>query len=484
MSESAWPRSYGGATGVLEDPATEWFTPGGFSTGVALAEPPRHRSAADLMHITTEDVLDVLGPDADDLLAAANVTVGELVGLLNAETTVIPVIRDEPPEALAGPRAEPARAIPTEDEEAAGRSWKRRFLRASVAAVLLSLTGGGAAAVAMDKSVKVDVDGNEHTVRTHAGTVADVLRSEGLSAGEHDMISPSPSAKVGDGGKIVLQRGRLMHLKVDGEQQDRWVKALTVGDALRQLNLPVQGAWMSAGPDQQIPLDGMNLEVKTAKGITLFDGDGQPRQLTTNAVTVREMLTSLGVNLGPDDSVDPGFDQKITNGAEVHVLRTGITVVNEKQPVPPPVQQIQDSTMMAGQQKVEDPGTPGEQIVTFRVTTRNGKQTAREQIGVKVTTPPKPKVVRVGTKQPPDGEVWDRLAQCEAGGNWHVNSGNGYYGGLQFDMQTWQSHNGTQYAPRPDLASREQQIAIATQVRDERGGYTAWPVCSKKIGLA
>jgi uncharacterized protein YabE (DUF348 family) len=474
----------------LEDPPTEWFTPGGFSTGggVALAEHtrPRHRSVTDLMHVTTEDVLEVLGPDADDLLAAANVTVNDLVGLLNAETTVLPVITDEFVEAVERPGAERLLSSDVDElddvEEPTGRSWKRGLLRGAVAAILLSLTGGGAAAVAMDKSVTVDVDGHEHSVRTYAGTVGDVLHSEGINPSAHDMVSPSPNAKVGDGGKIVLQRGRLLHLKIDGEQQDRWVKASTVGEAIRQLNLP--GAWASADPSHEIPLDGMALEVKTAKSISVFDGSGDAKPVTTNAVTVREMLTSLGINLGPDDSVDPGLDQKLTNGAEVHVLRTGITVVNEKQPVDPPVQQISDDSMMKGEQKVDDPGTPGEQIVTFRVTTRNGKQVNREQIGVKVTTPPKPKIMRVGTKQPPDGAIWDRLAQCEATGNWAANSGNGYYGGLQFDMKTWQSHGGTQYAPRPDLASREQQIAIATMVRNERGDYSAWPVCSKKIGLA
>ena len=78
---------------------------------------------------------------------------------------------------------------------------------------------------------------------------------------------------------------------------------------------------------------------------------------------------------------------------------------------------------------------------------------------------------------------WDAVAQCESSGNWAINTGNGYYGGLQFNLSTWQSNGGTQYAARPDLATREQQIAIATLVRDRRGGYGAWPACSRKLGL-
>ena len=67
-------------------------------------------------------------------------------------------------------------------------------------------------------------------------------------------------------------------------------------------------------------------------------------------------------------------------------------------------------------------------------------------------------------------DQWDRVANCESGGNWHINTGNGYYGGLQFDLRTWSAYGGTQYASRPDLATREQQIAIAEKVRAARGG--------------
>ena len=82
------------------------------------------------------------------------------------------------------------------------------------------------------------------------------------------------------------------------------------------------------------------------------------------------------------------------------------------------------------------------------------------------------------------GSVWDRLAQCESGGNWAINSGNGYYGGLQFDKQTWSAFGGDQFAAYPHQASREQQIQVATKVRDSRGGYGAWPGCSSKLGLS
>lgn len=77
------------------------------------------------------------------------------------------------------------------------------------------------------------------------------------------------------------------------------------------------------------------------------------------------------------------------------------------------------------------------------------------------------------------GNVWDRLAQCESGGNWSINTGNGYYGGLQFNLQTWHAYGGTGY---PNEHSRETQIAVAERLRSARG-FQPWPACARKLGL-
>src|ERR1700727_1236253 len=74
-----------------------------------------------------------------------------------------------------------------------------------------------------------------------------------------------------------------------------------------------------------------------------------------------------------------------------------------------------------------------------------------------------------------DGE-WDQVAHCESGGNWGINTGNGYHGGVQFSGSTWASHGGGKYAPSAELASREQQIAVAERVLATQG-RGAWPVC-------
>jgi LysM repeat protein len=75
---------------------------------------------------------------------------------------------------------------------------------------------------------------------------------------------------------------------------------------------------------------------------------------------------------------------------------------------------------------------------------------------------------------------WTGVAQCESGGNWHINTGNGYYGGLQFSASTWSGHGGTAFAPRADLATPAQQIAVAERVLAKQG-IGAWPTCGKHL---
>lgn len=82
-----------------------------------------------------------------------------------------------------------------------------------------------------------------------------------------------------------------------------------------------------------------------------------------------------------------------------------------------------------------------------------------------------------------DGDtVWDSLAKCESSGNWATNTGNGYYGGLQFSYATWHGYGGGAYADYPHQATREEQIAVAERLRDARG-YQPWPACRAELGL-
>ncbi|MBZ3902712.1 MULTISPECIES: LysM peptidoglycan-binding domain-containing protein [Streptomyces] len=88
-----------------------------------------------------------------------------------------------------------------------------------------------------------------------------------------------------------------------------------------------------------------------------------------------------------------------------------------------------------------------------------------------------------GSASAADSGVWDRIARCESGGDWHINTGNGYYGGLQFAPSTWRAYGGTAYAATADKASKSQQIAVATKVQRAQG-WGAWPTCSGRAGAS
>ncbi|MET8948502.1 transglycosylase family protein [Streptomyces sp. NPDC004542] len=91
-------------------------------------------------------------------------------------------------------------------------------------------------------------------------------------------------------------------------------------------------------------------------------------------------------------------------------------------------------------------------------------------------------LVAAGSADAADAATWNKVAACESSGNWTINTGNGYYGGLQFTQSTWEAYGGTAYAARADLATRDQQIAVAEKVLDGQGPG-AWPACSVHAGL-
>ncbi|MFJ8630266.1 transglycosylase family protein [Streptomyces sp. NPDC093568] len=91
-------------------------------------------------------------------------------------------------------------------------------------------------------------------------------------------------------------------------------------------------------------------------------------------------------------------------------------------------------------------------------------------------------LIGTGVAHAADLDTWNKVAACESTGRWHVNTGNGFYGGLQFAQSTWEAYGGTRYAGRADLATKDQQIAVAEKVLDGQGPR-AWPVCSVRAGL-
>ncbi|MBW0136601.1 transglycosylase family protein [Pseudonocardia abyssalis] len=395
---------------------------------------------------------------------------------------------DEPP-ADETPAIERSAATRVPDPRRA-RTTTRVGVRATVLAVLLALVGGGASALAMDKTVVLSVDGQERTLHTFAGDVAGALAAAGLAPTPQDRVQPALPTDVADGDYIIVNRARPLTLVEGGQERQIWTTAASVQDALAGLGLDAAPIQMSASPEAPIPLSGLALELNIPRTVSLADGSAAQVPVTTMAGTVAGLLAEQGVTLGPDDVSVPSPDSILAEGTAIQIVRNGEGEVIETRTIEPPEQIVEDPEMPRGDREVVDPGTPGEQTAVVRVFVQNGQEVRRVQVRAGSTTPPTPRIVKVGTNddvpQAPvvsDGGVWDRLVQCEATGNWAINTGNGYYGGLQFDRSTWHAYGGGEYADLPHQASREEQIAIATKVRDDRGGYGAWPACSRKLGL-
>ncbi|MFE6165758.1 transglycosylase family protein [Streptomyces sp. NPDC056486] len=91
-------------------------------------------------------------------------------------------------------------------------------------------------------------------------------------------------------------------------------------------------------------------------------------------------------------------------------------------------------------------------------------------------------LIATGTADAADADTWNKVAACESTNNWSINTGNGFFGGLQFTQSTWEAYGDTAYAPRADRATKDQQIAVAEKVLKAQGPR-AWPVCSERAGL-
>ena len=362
-----------------------------------------------------------------------------------------------------------------------------RLLRSVTAALLVALAFAGGYAVTAHKTVTLSVDGAPVTVTTMKSRVIDVVRENGFQVSDRDDLFPAADQAVSDSETIVLRRSRPLDISLDGQSSKQvWTTASTVDEALAQLAM-TDTAPAAASRGTRVPLGGMSLPVVSAKTVQINDG-GAVSTVRLAAPDVGALLAAADVPLEQQDQVNPAASTPVIAGMQIQVSRIRMHKVTERLPLVPNAQRIEDSTMNISRQVVEDPGTPGTQDVTFAVATVNGVESGRLPVANVVINPARDSVLRVGAKPgtevPPvsNGGTWDALAQCESGGNWAINTGNGFYGGVQFDQNTWERQGGLRYASRADLATREEQIAIAT-VTQVSQGWGAWPVCSGRAGV-
>ncbi|HEY6935043.1 MAG TPA: transglycosylase family protein [Marmoricola sp.] len=357
-----------------------------------------------------------------------------------------------------------------------------------VAVVVLALAGTTVGYSTMSHDVTLSVDGKDRTIHTFGDDVKSVLADQGIHTGSHDVVVPSLDAPVHDGTQIAVRYGRELDVSVDGAKHTYWTTATTVASAMDQLGLHYSNADLSTSRDAGIDRQGMLLKITTPKRLVIRVADQHAKKRTITALTVRDLLRQLHVRVDHNDKVRPGLSHVLKDGDRVVVTRYGVKTKRvQHQSIPYATVHRDDSSLVRGNSRTVRSGHDGLRNVTYKVFFKNGHITGRKVIGEHVLRRPVSRIVEVGTKAPAPApapaanyasgsSVWDRIAQCESGGNWAANTGNGYYGGLQFTLSTWHAYGGVGY---PNEASRETQIAIAEKVRAAEGGYGAWPVCGK-----
>ncbi|MDO4784070.1 MAG: transglycosylase family protein [Propionibacteriaceae bacterium] len=371
---------------------------------------------------------------------------------------------------------------------------KKRLARATAAIVAILTVVSAITLTTWHKTVTLTVDGETRQVSGLAWTVGDALQAGGVAVGEHDFVTPSVDQAVAEGSSIDVRVARPLEVSVDGKTTTHWTTETTLAAALRQLNIPVgDDDRLSEATSRALGREGLTLSITTAKPVKLVVA-GQTKEVSSAAPTVADLLHDEKLTLGQHDRLSPSADTALTPDLTVSLDRVSVEETTRTEEIPFTTTKEDDASLDKGHTKTVTKGVKGTKTIVEKKITVNGTLESTEVVSTTVTKEPVNAVVKVGTRAPqtpdrstgpdrtsnPDrakgaginlanAAMWDRIAKCESGGRWNINTGNGYYGGLQFNRQTWLSVGGADFAPRADLASREEQITVANRLYAKRG---------------
>ena len=364
----------------------------------------------------------------------------------------------------------------------------KRVVASTVAGA--AIVGSATAAVAAQKDITVDVNGEAKTISTFSGDVDKALQAAGVEVTDADLVYPAPGQKLANGDTLTVRTAKPVAVVVDGVAQELTSTAATVGDLLDEAGMAANAA-TDIDRDQPVT-EGLNVDVTTPKIVSINDG-GAVTYTSAAAKTVGDLLTERGITFDSNDRLNAPLDAQVTPNMQINLDRVEIVKDREIVDVKAPAKYIDDPEMEEGTEEVREEGVLGEKQVIRHTVLVNGQPEDTFVASAHETREAKPAVIVRGTKKAEgntgaaapavaNGSVWDSIAQCESGGDWSINTGNGYHGGLQFNPGTWAAYGGTAYAPTADQATREQQIAIAEKTQAAQG-WGAWPACTAKLGL-
>lgn len=343
--------------------------------------------------------------------------------------------------------------------------------------VLVALVLGLVAFVGNNKTVTLNVDGKVSSVQTFGGTVGQVVKGASLELQSSDRVTPAADSHVQDGTVINVNLAKAVKVSLDGAERTISTTSPTVEGLVTELGV-ASSSELSVPKDAQLAVSGSFVSISTPKTVSIV-ADGKADKTTTTAANVSQLLSDAGISLAASDRVSQPGNAPVVNDMVIKVSRVDVSkTADVTESVPFETLTSEDAGMAKGEKKVTQAGVAGTINKSFKLVLVDGREASRTLVSQSVSTQPVTERVTVGTKPKPAAQaaaantgaaapammneaMWDKIAQCESTGNWSINSGNGYYGGLQFDIQSWLANGGGAYAPNASLASKAQQIAVA-----------------------
>ena len=253
--------------------------------------------------------------------------------------------------------------------------------------------------VQLEKSVTVRIEGEIRPVKTFALTVGDALERAGIDVAEGDRVTPPPGTRVREGTLIKIVRAKPVTIILNGTPREVVVTASTVDEVIRQVALrSSMRDYVGASRSARV-YPGMTIEYRQAVAVTVVHDDKSERVIT-NAPTVRQMLSELGISLGAKDRVQPGLDAYPTHGMTVKVVRVGERKETVEKVLAAPTQTKRSTDVEFGVTKVIQEGRAGLRVMRYLSTYVDGKRVKRTLLESKVVRKPQPRIVAIGAGFP------------------------------------------------------------------------------------
>jgi uncharacterized protein YabE (DUF348 family) len=326
-------------------------------------------------------------------------------------------------------------------------------------------------------AVEVRVDGRRVSVASDAPSVRRLLADQGIRLGEFDRVVPAPSAALRDDLTVTVLRAFPVTRDLDGARERVFTTYASPLDFVRH-EVAAEGIVIRSAPKR---LRAESTIILRTPHTGQLDVDGTVVDFDIPALDVDELLVQYSVELGAEDYVIDGAGRAVdrnatlVDGVRYSVVRVGREVERVEEPYWVPDERRPDPTMAVGESRL-DLGGPGVMSVAYEIVRRNGDEVERTTLSRVPMVLARPNVTYFGTKADP---MWDRIAQCETGGNWAFQ-GPIYSGGLGFYNGTWDGWGGREFATNAGLATREEQIIVAERVRASVG-ISGWG-CAHTLG--